>query len=187
MTIFASLEPFFLRMPQGVCSLLRLSLYKLLGMKMGIRNRMEKGRCRQLSQIGIGSNNAFTAGIMLWPEDAAYNGLRIKIGDKNYFNRNIMIDACGYIEIGSFNMFGPDIYITDSNHCFGTGLSPSQQPMQRGSVKIGNHCWIGAKAIILKDVELGDYCVVGAGAVVTKSFPEGSIVAGVPAKLIRKM
>jgi acetyltransferase-like isoleucine patch superfamily enzyme len=51
-------------------------------------------------------------------------------------------------------------------------------------VKIGNHCWIGAGAIILKNVELGDACVVGAGAVVTKSFPNGSVIAGVPARLI---
>jgi acetyltransferase-like isoleucine patch superfamily enzyme len=57
--------------------------------------------------------------------------------------------------------------------------------MSDGSVKIGSHCWIGAKAIILKDVALGDYCIVAAGAVVTKSFPAGSVVAGVPAQLLR--
>jgi len=58
--------------------------------------------------------------------------------------------------------------------------------MDIGKVKIGNHCWIGAGAIILKNVELGDGCVVGAGAVVTKSFPNGSVIAGVPARLIRQ-
>jgi acetyltransferase-like isoleucine patch superfamily enzyme len=52
-------------------------------------------------------------------------------------------------------------------------------------VVIGNHCWIGAKAVILKDVVLGDYCVVAAGAVVTKSFSAGSVIGGVPAKLLR--
>lgn len=96
-----------------------------------------------------------------------------------------MIDACGYVEIGDHNMFGPDIYITDSNHEFGVGVSPASQPMVDGIVKIGNHCWVGAKAVILKDVVLGDYCVVGAGAVVTKSFPAGSVIAGVPARLLR--
>jgi acetyltransferase-like isoleucine patch superfamily enzyme len=54
--------------------------------------------------------------------------------------------------------------------------------MHRGHVKIGNHCWVGAKAVILKDVELGDGCVVGAGAVVTKTVPAGATVGGVPAK-----
>ncbi len=92
-----------------------------------------------------------------------------------------MIDACGKVSIGNNNMFGPDIYITDSNHRFGIGIEPHQQPMDKGEVVIGNCCWIGAGAIILKGVVLGDYCVVGAGAVVTRSFPEGSVVVGVPA------
>ncbi len=183
--MFSKIEFLFLRVPRGIASRFRLAFYRLLGLKTGKRNRMEKSRCRRLKQIMIGSNNAFTEGIMLWPEDAPYDGIRIKIGDKNYFNRNMMIDACGYIEIGSFNMFGPDIYITDSNHRFGTGITPSNEPMQKGKVKIGNYCWIGAKAIILKDVELGDHCVVAAGAVVTKSFPAGSVIAGVPAKIIK--
>ena len=98
-----------------------------------------------------------------------------------------MLDACGFIEIGDFNMFGPDIYVTDSNHSFGPGISPSKAPMVAGKVKIGHHCWIGAKVIILKDVELGDGCVVGAGAVVTKSFPAGSVIAGVPARLLKQL
>jgi maltose O-acetyltransferase len=95
-----------------------------------------------------------------------------------------MIDACGSIEIGDQNMFGPDIYITDSNHRFAPGLAPNEQPMDIGKVKIGNRCWIGAKAVILKDVELGDGCVVAAGAVVTRSVPPGAIVAGVPARCL---
>jgi acetyltransferase-like isoleucine patch superfamily enzyme len=182
-----SLEPLFLRIPRGIASRIRIAVYKLLGLHIGRSNRMELSRCRRLNQISIGNQNAFTAGIMLWPEDKPYNGIRIKIGNRNYFNRNNMLDACGYIEIGDHNMFGPDIYITDANHRFGMGVAPSEQPMDAGKVIIGNYCWIGAKAIILKDVVLGDHCVVAAGSVVTKSFPAGSVIAGVPAKLIRTL
>ena len=143
------------------------------------------GRVRRCAQIQIGSKNAFTQGTWLWPLDTEHEGVRIRIGDNNYFNRNVMLDACGLIEIGDDNMIGPDVYITDSNHKFGPGLDPHQLPMDVGHVKIGNRCWIGAKAIILKNVELGDGCVVAAGAVVTKSFPSGSVIAGVPAKLLK--
>jgi len=187
MALLSKLEPIILRIPHGISSRFRIGLYKLLGMQTGGQNRMEKARCRRVSQIRIGHKNAFTQGLMLWPLDALYNGIRIDIGNNNYFNRNVMLDACNYIEIGNQNMFGPDVFITDSDHRFGVGLSPSEQPMELGKVKIGNHCWIGAKAIILKDVELGDFCVVAAGAVVTKSFPEGSVIGGVPAKLIRSI
>jgi len=178
-----SLEVILLRMPRGLASRLRLFFYRMLGMKVGHGNRMEgKGRCRRVSQIQIGNYNALTQGCWLWPIDAPFNGVRVKIGSGNYFNRNLMIDACGYVEIGDNNMFGPDVYIADSNHTFGGGVAPHKLPMDVGKVRIGNNCWIGAHAIILKDVELGDGCVVGAGAVVTKSFPAGSVIGGVPAK-----
>src|SRR5437016_5033346 len=161
----------------------RLEMYRLIGMKQGRRNRMEGGgRCRRLSQIEIGDYNAFTQGCWLWPENADFPGVRIKIGNGNYFNRNLMIDACGYVEIGNDNMFGPDVYIADSNHNSKEGTSPKQLPMNRGRVKIGNHCWIGAKAVILSNVTLGDGCVVGAGAVVTRDVVSGVKVAGVPAR-----
>lgn len=179
------LEPLILRVPRGFKSRVRLFIYRVLGMRMGIKNRMEGGgRCRRLSQIEIGDYNSFTQGCWLWPEDTPSGRIRIRIGSRNYFNRNVMIDACGLVDIGNYNMFGPDIYITDSNHTFGTSVVPSHEPMHIGRVRIGNRCWIGAKAVILKDVELGDGCVVGAGAVVTKSFPEGSVIAGVPARLM---
>jgi acetyltransferase-like isoleucine patch superfamily enzyme len=180
-------EPYLLKSSRGLMSRVRLFCYRLLGLKAGPHNRMEAGRCRRLSQIEIGNYNAFTEGCWLWPEDAPFDGVRIRIGDRNYFNRNLMIDACGLVEIGDDNMFGPDIYITDSDHQFGLGLLPAEQPMRKGRVHIGNGCWIGAKAVILKNVELGDYCVVAAGAVVTKSFPAGSVIAGVPARLQKSL
>lgn len=51
---------------------------------------------------------------------------------------------------------------------------------------IGRRCFIGANAIILPGVKLGDNTIVGAGAVVTKSFEGGVILAGNPAKIVRK-
>ena len=123
-----------LKATRGAASRLRLHVYRLLGMKMGLRNRMEGGgRVRRCSQIEIGSYNAFTQGAWLWPNDVDYDGIRIRIGNRNYFNRNLMIDACGLIEIGDQNMFGPDVYITDSNHRYGPGLAPNEQPMDAGT------------------------------------------------------
>src|SRR5262249_27739473 len=119
--------------------------------------------------------------------DNYYDGIRIRIGSNNYFNRNVMLDACGMIEIGDDNMFGPDVYITDSNHQHENGLSPQVLPMDIGTVRIGNRCWIGAKVVILKDVALGDGCVVAAGSVVTRSVEPGKIVAGVPARPISRV
>lgn len=180
------IESLLFRIPISLFSRLKCVVYKAIGMKMGEKNRFESGKIRRAAQIEIGSNNTFSSIYKLWPEDSASKDIRISIGSFNYFNKNVMIDSCGKIEIGNYNMFGPDVYITDSNHTFGPDISPQKAPMRRGTVKIGNHCWIGAKAIILKDVELGDHCVVAAGAVVTKSFLNGSVIGGVPAKIIKE-
>lgn len=52
-------------------------------------------------------------------------------------------------------------------------------------ITIGDRCWIGDNVFLREGITLGDDVVVGANSVVTKSFPSGSVVAGVPAKLIR--
>jgi acetyltransferase-like isoleucine patch superfamily enzyme len=52
---------------------------------------------------------------------------------------------------------------------------------------IGDDVWIGANAVILPGVTIGKHCVVAAGAVVTKDVPDNSLVAGVPAKLIKQI
>lgn len=182
-----SIEWIALKVPRGLMSRVRLVLYRLLGLRAGRRNRLESIRCRRLSQIELGDYNALTEGCWLWPEDSDADHIRIRIGNGNYFNRDVMIDACGQVEIGNENMFGPAVYITDSNHKFQEGVTLHQLPMDVGRVKIGNRCWIGARAVILKNVELGDDCVVAAGAVVTRGFPAGSVVAGVPARIMRKL
>lgn len=50
---------------------------------------------------------------------------------------------------------------------------------------IGKYCFIGAQAIIMPGVRVGDHCIVGSGAVVTRDVPEGSIVAGNPAQVVK--
>lgn len=53
-------------------------------------------------------------------------------------------------------------------------------------ITIGNHVWIGNRAIILKGVTIGDGAIIAAGAIVTKDVPSGCIVAGVPARVVKK-
>jgi acetyltransferase-like isoleucine patch superfamily enzyme len=173
-----------LRTPYGLTSRVRISAYRLLGCRIGPRCRLENMRLRRPSQISIGAGNSFAAGCWLYPEDSAFRGIRIRIGDCNFFNRDVMIDACGLIEIGDNNMFGPGVYVGDSNHTMETGRWVAECPLKTRTVRIGNGCWIGARALILSGVELGDRCIVAAGAVVTKSVPAGITVAGVPARVI---
>lgn len=54
------------------------------------------------------------------------------------------------------------------------------------NITIGNHVWLGLESILLGGASLGEGSVVGARAVVTKPFPNNCIVAGVPAKIVRR-
>jgi serine acetyltransferase len=56
-----------------------------------------------------------------------------------------------------------------------------------GCIEVGNNVFIGSNVVILPNVQIGDNVVVGAGSVVTKSVPQGSVVAGNPARLIRTL
>lgn len=59
--------------------------------------------------------------------------------------------------------------------------------VQVAPVSIGNRVWIGFGAIILKGVTIGDEAVIGAGSVVTKNVPPKVVVAGNPARLVRRL
>lgn len=52
-------------------------------------------------------------------------------------------------------------------------------------ITIGNHVWIGMRAIILNGVTIGDGAIVGAGSIVTKDVPRNSVVAGNPARVVK--
>ena len=63
--------------------------------------------------------------------------------------------------------------------------SSDVRPSKAGRIIIGNACWLGDNCTVLRDVHVGDGAVIGAGAVVTKDVPPFSIVAGIPAKVVR--
>ena len=81
----------------------------------------------------------------------------------------------------------PNVLIYDHNHLFDAKHGVYQRDFSIGEVIIGKNCWIGAGAIILKDVHIGDHSVVGAGSVVTKDVPAGELWVGNPAKFLRRV
>ena len=97
---------------------------------------------------------------------------------------NCYIQGGNGIIIGDETIFAPGVKIISANHDY---LSDSFTWKNDIPIKIGDHCWIGANAVILPTVELGPRTIVGAGSVVTHSFPGNSIIAGVPAKLLKNI
>jgi len=92
------------------------------------------------------------------------------------------------VTIGESTLIAAYSYIGPGNHEVGeAGETIIDKEMQlKGGVQIGAHCWIGARATILDGVTIGDGAVIGAHSLVTEDVPAGGIVAGTPAKLLRK-
>ncbi|HEY0215029.1 MAG TPA: acyltransferase [Cellulomonas sp.] len=110
-------------------------------------------------------------------------GAGLRIGRGCYIGPGVIIGVGGPVEIGDDCQIGASVVIVAENHET-TDEGVSATSVRREGISVGAGCWIGHRAVLLDGVELGAGCVVGAGAVVTRSFPAGSRVAGVPARLI---
>ena len=94
----------------------------------------------------------------------------------------------GPVDIGSHVNLAQGITVTALNHNFSDANKQiDEQGVSTSPVTIEDDVWIGANAVILPGVTIGEHCVVAAGAVVTKDVPPHSLVAGVPAKVIKKI
>ncbi|MEZ0542592.1 acyltransferase [Fibrella arboris] len=140
--------------------------------------------------IKIGQNS--TIGKHAWL--AAFDTFRdqrfkpsINIGDNVTIGNFFCLTAIDKVEIGDGCLFSEYVYISDHSHGTDPRLgSPAIQPLHsKGNVIIGKNTFVGYRASILPGVKLGEHCVVGAHSVVTHSFPDFSVVAGVPARLLK--
>lgn len=94
----------------------------------------------------------------------------------------------GPVTIGSHVNLAQGITITALNHNFEDSEKRiDEQGVSTSAVAIEDDIWIGANAVVLPGVTIGHHSVVAAGAVVTKDVPPHSLVAGVPAKIIKQI
>jgi acetyltransferase-like isoleucine patch superfamily enzyme len=110
------------------------------------------------------------------------------IGDRCLVNVRCGIVAHESIEIGDDVWFGQGVYITDANHGFEDLDVPiGRQLGEHQPVSVGKGSWLGHGAVILPGARIGRQCVVAAGSVVRGEVPDHSVVAGVPARVIRTL
>jgi acetyltransferase-like isoleucine patch superfamily enzyme len=110
----------------------------------------------------------------------------LRIGERVSIGAGCVVYASTVLEIGADTMIAALCYLGGGRYSTRAlaGSAPAELKEPRAGVVIGTGCWIGAGAVVIDGVRLGSCSVVGAGAVVTQNFEAGSIVAGVPARLI---
>lgn len=113
-------------------------------------------------------------------------GVGLTIGHNSAVGAYSFLGAQGGIQIGANVIMGPRVSLHAENHLYGDLTIPIRlQGESRQGIVIEDDCWVGAGSIILDGVRISQGSVIAAGSVVTKSVPAYSVMAGVPARLIK--
>jgi acetyltransferase-like isoleucine patch superfamily enzyme len=133
------------------------------------------------STLEIHGNVSLYPGVLIYGVNA-----HIIIRNNTKINGGVELISLKKIDIGEGCLFAEGIIVRDNDgHKFSTDGTISHE-LENKEVTIGNHCWIGQRAMILKGTTLSENVIVGAGAVVSGTFPSGVAVAGIPAKVIKE-
>jgi acetyltransferase-like isoleucine patch superfamily enzyme len=113
-------------------------------------------------------------------------GEGLVVGDHSNIGPYCYIGCSGHISIGNNVMISPRVSIYAENHVFDQiDTSIKSQGVKKEKVVIEDDCWIASNSILLAGVTIGKGSVVAAGSVVTQDVPPYSVVAGVPARVIK--
>lgn len=132
-----------------------------VSVRVGTKARLELGK-----RIRIHSNSKIIA------SSTGY----LKIEDDCRFNYNCMIVCRHSIHIKKGAEFGPNVLIYDHDHDFRAPGGLKAGKFKNAPVVIGENCWIGANAVILRGSNIGDNCVIGAGCIVNGDVPDNTIL-----------
>ena len=173
---------------RGACvRWLLISLYYGFAQFLPMSHRPLVGRLAKAIRGSISSGLLAHAGvnINIEPRVDFGDGSHVSVGDHSGIGARSRIEAA-VIEDGV--IIGPELLVVSRNHLL---VDPDewighQGVTERLPVRVGEGSWIGARVTLLPGVQIGRQCVVGAGSVVTHDVEDYSVVAGNPARLIRR-
>jgi acetyltransferase-like isoleucine patch superfamily enzyme len=145
-------------------------------------------------RLSIGADSNIEAVIVLEAQRA-----EVRIGSRCHLGGGAIVDAACGIEIGDDVLIAFEVLIMDHDshalrfdhrrHDVQNWMNATKDwtHVTRRPVHIGDKAWLGARTIVLKGVTIGEGSVTGAGSVVTRDVPAWTMVAGNPARIIRRL
>jgi len=154
----------------------------IIGNNVEFRRNIEI-RVHKSSELFIGNDCRIDRGVRL----LVSNGASIIMESKVRVGLYTVFNGGDSIKIGAGALISGFVYIQTSMHGHSNStLSFQDQGYTHGQVEIGQNVWIGTHAIVLPGISVGKNAIIGSNAVVTKNIELGDVVAGVPAKSIKK-
>lgn len=153
--------------------------------RIGAQSKVHRGTFIDASGgggVAIGDGVTINRGAIV---QGARGGVRLADGVE--LNNFSIVNGAGSVTIGANTIVGPHTVIVSYQHEYASRDLPiKRQPYRYAPIVIGADCWIGANATIVAGVTIGDGAIVGAGSVVTHDVTAFTVVAGVPARVIKE-
>ena len=113
-------------------------------------------------------------------------GYNIEVGENFFMNFNCVILD------GAKVTFGDNVFVAPGCGFYTAGHPLDAETRNKGleyalPIRVGNNVWIGGNVIVLPGVSIGDNCIIGAGSVVTRDIPSGTVAAGNPCRVLKKI
>ena len=141
---------------------------------------------KMLNHLGaiVAPDVTIKAGILFDNLERGFQGLQI--ASKAYLGPGVFLDLAAPIIIETEAVLAPQVKLITHGDV-GARMLAKYIKRQEGQVTLKQGCWIGTAAIIMPNITIGEGAVVGAGAVVTQDVPPFTVVAGVPARVLRQL
>lgn len=153
----------------------------IIGNNVIFRRNVEL-RSHNEAVINIGDDNRIDRGVRI----LAANKSKIQLGYKCRIGLYTVFNGGDAISLGENTLVSGFVYLQTSMHNYKSSGVIQNQGYEHQPIVLGSDNWLGTHAIILPGVELGSGCIVGSSSVVNKSFQEKTVLAGIPAKELKK-
>jgi acetyltransferase-like isoleucine patch superfamily enzyme len=159
---------------------------------MSVNLSLDRIKARALRQMAVRSNVVYGANFHVGPGSVVWAPVSLAIGDNVYVGKHVTIEVDGVVGDEVLFANGSGV-VGKTDHDYrqvGKAVRSSDwvgdHPDRLSTpVVIGSDVWVGFNAVVQSGLTIGDTCVIAAGSVVTTSVPPNSIVAGVPARVLR--
>jgi acetyltransferase-like isoleucine patch superfamily enzyme len=161
--------------------LVAMSLVRRVGLRVGREIRSRRQVQRVIAGTMSGGSGLTVRGDQFPVQITVREGGHLHLGEKVFLNQGVNILVATSVNIGAYTRFADLAAVRDTDS---HPVAPGEH-VRTAPVVIGRNVWIGRAALVMPGTTIGDNSVVAAGAVVVRDVPPNSVVAGVPAEVLR--